>query len=231
VRLTDSVPAVLGVTIGQIMFLIYDQRAFASLAEQFLRATEAGRAHLPEVNLRHDRVRRGEPGLAGAAAEHAANTLLQPASEHNVPGLAVEPAVHPAMRAAAALRPPRPGAGSRTTGPVRGPEQMRGGTVIAWSSAGTRRVDSTMGFERPASCGGRPAYARSSHRSGPRPPPTALTCGDRGPRLLRMRAARRPTVRGYGSLSCGNGRRGRFVLYIGRPRSTAAGRVDFTPYG
>lgn len=77
VRLSRSVPKHVSLTIGGLAFLIYDQRAFASCAEPFLQAAEAGRELLGEADLRLGPVMRGEPALAGEDAERAAETLMQ----------------------------------------------------------------------------------------------------------------------------------------------------------
>lgn len=119
VRLSRTVPKHLSVTIGDLAFLIYDQRAFASCSEPFLLAMEAGRTQLPRADLRLDPVRRAEPALAGEAAERAAATLLQPQ----------QPArAHPALRAAASFRPQATATTTRTTGKTStdgaGPRQL-----------------------------------------------------------------------------------------------------------
>lgn len=72
-------PSHLSIHIGDLGFLIYDQRAFASCAEVFLRAAAAGREQLSAADLRLTRlypVVRAEPTLAGQDAERAAQSLL-----------------------------------------------------------------------------------------------------------------------------------------------------------
>ena len=78
VRLSRSVPKHVSLTIGDLAFLIYDQRAFASCAEPFVQAAAAGRQLLGEVDRRLAAVMRGEPALAGEDAERAAATLMRP---------------------------------------------------------------------------------------------------------------------------------------------------------
>jgi hypothetical protein len=79
VRLGRSVPRHVSLTIGGLAFLIYDQQAFASCAEPFLRAADAGRELLGEADLRLAPAMRTEPALAGEDAERAAATLRLPA--------------------------------------------------------------------------------------------------------------------------------------------------------
>ena len=77
---SDPMPTHLSVHIGNLSFLIYDQRAFASCAEVFLRAAAAGREQLGQADLRRAWVpaMRGEPALAGHDAERAAQSLAHP---------------------------------------------------------------------------------------------------------------------------------------------------------
>lgn len=119
VRLGRSVPKHISLTIGGLAFLIYDQRAFASCAEPFLQAAEAGRELLGEADQRLAPVLRGEPALAGEDAERAAETLIQPG----------RPA-HPAAVAAVAFPVRSAGPSGRVsgvsgTGPAQRPAAAR----------------------------------------------------------------------------------------------------------
>ena len=116
VRLTKSVPTALSVTIGDLAFLIYDQRAFTSVAEPFLRAMDAGRELLPDTDMRHENVRRSAPTLAGAAANTAAAALLAAAAFRPTRRAPSAPPSGAVSRAQAAARiglrkPPGPSAG------------------------------------------------------------------------------------------------------------------------
>jgi hypothetical protein len=117
VRMTKSVPITLSVTIGDLAFLIYDQRAFTSMAEPFLRAMDAGRELLPDTDMRHEKARRSTPTLAGAAANTAAAALLAAATfrpTRRVPGATASGAVARPQAARIRLRKPPGAAGGHT---------------------------------------------------------------------------------------------------------------------
>lgn len=120
VRLSAATPRHLSVNIGGIAFLIYDKRAFVSVAEQFVRAMAAGRELLPTVDSRRWAAARAEPALAGEAAARAAQELLN-GDRHGE----TEAAMHPALRAVRGFRPTHPISGAGHRGSTQSAESPR----------------------------------------------------------------------------------------------------------